>query len=115
MAVTLFSNLMVSKVLFSMLFKVAGPTFALCDSTDGLRSRVKPKEEDKLTLPGIIARHAFCSEPRVFLSRHELFVRLWLSNSGQAVVLSQRWLPAGEDKLPLCSLNWDLPTVALQV
>lgn len=39
----------------------------------------------------------------------------WLSGSGQAVVLSQRWLPAGEDKLSLCSLNWDLPTGALQV
>lgn len=63
MAVTLFSNLMVSKVLFSMLSKVAGPTFALRDGIDGPHSRIKPKEEDKLTLPGIMASHAFCSEP----------------------------------------------------
>lgn len=59
---------MASKVLFSMLSKVAGPTFALCDGIDGLRSRVKPKEEDKLTLPGLMASHTFCSEPRIFLS-----------------------------------------------
>lgn len=59
---------MAPKVLFSILSKVAGPTFALCDGIDGLRSRVKLKEEDKLTLLGIMASHAFCSEPHVFLS-----------------------------------------------
>lgn len=58
MATTLLSNLMAFKVLFSVLSN---------DSIEGPNSEVKQRKEGKLMLSGIMASHAFCSEPFVFL------------------------------------------------